>query len=120
MTWAAHFPRLHPSDFKTQTLDDVGDDWPFSYFDLEPYYDQNDLRMGVSGLADDPAYPPKRAPRMPPLPIGRMGEKAAQGFNAVRQRMRSPGRPGRTRGSDLGGSVADRPRPDGLAAGRIG
>lgn len=83
LTWAAHFPRLHPSDFKTQTLDGVGDDWPFSYFDLEPYYDQNDMMMGVSGLAGDPAYPPKRSPRMPPLPIGRMGEKAAQGFNAL-------------------------------------
>ncbi len=83
LTWAAHFPRLHPSDFKTQTLDGVGDDWPFSYFDLEPYYDQNDLMMGVSGLVGDPAYPPKRAPRLPPLPIGRMGEKAAQGFNQL-------------------------------------
>lgn len=83
LTWAAHFPRLHPSDFKTYTLDGVGDDWPFSYFDLEPYYDENDRMMGVSGLPGDPAYPPKRAPRMPPIPLGRMGEKAAQGFNAL-------------------------------------
>jgi choline dehydrogenase-like flavoprotein len=83
ITWAAHFPRLHPSDFKTRTLDAVGDDWPFSYFDLEPYYDLNDTAMGVAGLAGDPAYPPKRPPRMPPLAIGRMGERAARGFNAL-------------------------------------
>lgn len=83
VTWAAHFPRLHPSDFKTQTLDGVGDDWPFDYFDLEPYYDENDAHLGVSGLSGDPAYPPKRAPRMPPLAIGRMGEKAASGFHAL-------------------------------------
>src|SRR5438093_1252875 len=37
----------------------------------------------VAGLAGDPAYPPKRSPRLPPLPIGRMGERAARGFNAL-------------------------------------
>src|SRR6058998_1850457 len=51
INWAAHVPRLHPSDFRTRTLDGVGDDWPFSYFDLEPYYDLNDVAMGVAGLA---------------------------------------------------------------------
>lgn len=83
INWAAHVPRLHPSDFKTKSLDGVGDDWPFSYADLEPYYDLNDSAMGVAGLAGDPAYPPKRSPRMPPLPIGRLGEVAARGFNAL-------------------------------------
>jgi len=58
INWAAHFPRLHPSDFETRTLDGVGDDWPFGYFDLEPYYDLNDTAMGVCGVAGDPAYPP--------------------------------------------------------------
>ncbi|MEM7113904.1 MAG: GMC family oxidoreductase [Chloroflexota bacterium] len=81
--WAAHFPRLHPSDFKTQSLDGVGDDWPFSYFDLEPYYDRNDDIIGVCGLAGDPAYPPKKGFRMPPLPIGRMGETAVRGFTKL-------------------------------------
>jgi choline dehydrogenase-like flavoprotein len=36
--WGAHFPRLRPSDFRTKTLDGVGDDWPISYEDLAPYY----------------------------------------------------------------------------------
>jgi choline dehydrogenase-like flavoprotein len=83
VNWAAHFPRLHPSDFKTRTLDGVGDDWPFSYFDLEPYYDLNDAAFGVSGLAGDPAYPPKQSPRMPPLPLGRLGAKAARAFDEL-------------------------------------
>ena len=83
MAWAAHFPRLHPSDFSTRTLDGVGDDWPFGYFDLEPYYDANDEMIGVSGLAGDPAYPPKRSSRMPPVPIGRMGETLARGFDRL-------------------------------------
>jgi choline dehydrogenase-like flavoprotein len=83
VNWAAHFPRLHPSDFKTRTLDGVGDDWPFSYFDLEPYYDLNDEAFGVAGLPGDPAYPPKKSRRMPPLPLGRMGDRAARAFDAL-------------------------------------
>src|SRR5262249_62320978 len=50
VNWAAHFPRLHPSDFKSFSLDGVGVDWPFGYEDLEPYFDLNDRAMGVSGL----------------------------------------------------------------------
>jgi choline dehydrogenase-like flavoprotein len=83
INWAAHFPRLHPSDFRTQTLDGVGEDWPFSYFDLEPYYDLNDEAFCVSGLPGDPAYPPKKSRRMPPLPLGRLGAAAARGFDAL-------------------------------------
>ena len=83
INWAAHFPRLHPSDFKTRTLDGVGDDWPFSYFDLEPYYDLNDEVFGVAGLPGDPAFPPKKSRRMPPLPLGRLGAKAAQAFDEL-------------------------------------
>jgi choline dehydrogenase-like flavoprotein len=36
INWAAHFPRLHPSDFRTFSLDGVGEDWPFGYDALEP------------------------------------------------------------------------------------
>ncbi len=66
--YAAHFPRLHPSDFKVKSLDGVADDWPVSYADLEPYFAQNDRIMGISGLAGDPMYPPKYPP-LPPLTI---------------------------------------------------
>lgn len=83
INWAAHFPRFHPSDFRTRTLDGVGDDWPFSYFDLEPYYDLNDERMGIAGLAGDPAYPPKPARPMPPVPPGRLGKRAAAAFDRL-------------------------------------
>ena len=66
-----------------RTLDGVGDDWPFGYADLEPYYDLNDAAMGVCGLAGDPAYPPKPARAMPPLALGRLGMTAARGFDAL-------------------------------------
>jgi choline dehydrogenase-like flavoprotein len=83
IAWAAHFPRLHPSDFRTRSLDDVGDDWPFAYDDLAPYYDLNDAECGVSGLAGDPAYPRKPERPMPPVALGRMGMAAARGFDAL-------------------------------------
>src|SRR5687768_16882837 len=59
INWAAHVPRLHPTDFDARGRE--GDGWPFSYSDLEPYYDEIEAAMGVSGLAGDPAYPPKRS-----------------------------------------------------------
>ncbi len=83
INWAAHFPRLKPSDFRTRSLDGVGLDWPYSYADLEPFYDLNDTMMGVCGLAGDPAYPPKPQRSTPPLPMGRAGARAAEAFNAL-------------------------------------
>ena len=49
--YTAHYPRLHPSDFKVKTLDGVADDWPIDYAMLEPFFAENDRMMGVSGLA---------------------------------------------------------------------
>ena len=80
--YAAHFPRLHPSDFRVRTLDGVADDWPIDYATLAPYYAQNDRMMGVAGLAGDPAYPPKEVP-LPPVPLGKLGETIARGFNSL-------------------------------------
>lgn len=83
VNWAAHFPRLKPSDFRTRSDDGVGDDWPFDYSALEPYYDINDEIMGVSGLAGDPSYPRKPRRDMAPLPLGHMGRHAALAFNRL-------------------------------------
>jgi choline dehydrogenase-like flavoprotein len=79
--YAGHFPRFHPSDFRVRSLDGVGEDWPIDYATLEPFYDQNDRIMGVSGLQGDPANPP-RPERMKPIPLGRSGSAVARGFNA--------------------------------------
>jgi len=70
--YAGHFPRFHPSDFRVRTLDAVADDWPIDYQTLEPFYAENDRMMGVSGLAGDPAYPPKESV-LPPVPLGKSG-----------------------------------------------
>ena len=80
--YSGHFPRFHPSNFKTKTLDKVGSDWPFTYKDLEPYYELNDKMMGVAGLEGDPAYPP--IPNLlPPVPLELAGETVAKSFNKL-------------------------------------
>ncbi len=81
--WTGHFPRFHPSDFRVKTLDGVADDWPLGYTDLEPYYDDNDREMGISGLAGDPANPPRGPRPTPPLPLGVLGETIGRGFDKL-------------------------------------
>ncbi len=43
------FLRFHESDFRTRTVDGVGEDWPLSYADLAPYYDKIETEIAVSG-----------------------------------------------------------------------
>lgn len=81
--WTGHFPRFHPSDFRVRSLDGVGQDWPIQYKDLEPYYDANDREMGVSGIAGDPANPPRAERPTPMLPLGTLGETIARGFDKL-------------------------------------
>ena len=75
--YGAHWMRFLPSDFRVRTLDGVGDDWPISYAELAPWYDEADRQFGASGLAGDPAYPDRPDYPLPPLPVGRGGEKIA-------------------------------------------
>ena len=81
--WSAHTPRFHPSDFRVKTLDGVADDWPLTYDELEEYYDLNDEVMGCSGIAGDPANPPRSPRQMPPLPIGSDGMKLVSAFEKL-------------------------------------
>ena len=80
--YTAHFPRLHPSDFRVRSLDGVADDWPIDYDTLVPFFEENDRMMGVSGLAGDPGVPPRNPP-MPPLPLGRSGARLAKAMNRL-------------------------------------
>jgi len=81
--WTAHTPRMHPSDFRVKSLDGVADDWPLTYFDLEPFYDLNDEMMGCSGISGDPANPPRSPRQMPPLGLGEDGKKLVDGFEKL-------------------------------------
>lgn len=52
LLWAAHSWRFGPRDFRLHASHGVGVDWPISYEDLAPYYDQVETFMGVSGTRD--------------------------------------------------------------------
>jgi choline dehydrogenase-like flavoprotein len=71
--YSAVWPRLLPSDFRTHSDLGIGDDWPLTYDELLPFYEETDRQFGVSGLGGNPAYPPGADPPLPPLPIGRAG-----------------------------------------------
>ncbi len=81
--FGAQWVRLRPGDFKVRSLEGVGDDWPLSYDELQPFYERIDQAMQISGLSGDPAYPAGVAPPLPPLPIGRVGRTAAIGMNRL-------------------------------------
>ena len=57
--FSGHYPRLHPSDLSTHTLDGVAEDWPITYEKLEKYYNRNQENVAVAGLEGDPAYFPR-------------------------------------------------------------
>ncbi len=47
--WARESYRYSDYEFKAASRDGFGEDWPFSYKDLEPYYDKVESYIGVSG-----------------------------------------------------------------------
>lgn len=70
MHWGGVTPRYSPEDFRLKSLYGVGDDWAFTYDDLDPFYQEAEERMGVSGEQGPPALDPRGKPYpMPPLPV---------------------------------------------------
>ena len=82
INYLGHWPRFHPSDFRTRSLDGVGKDWPIDYETLAPFYGINSSIMGVSGLPGNPAYPYYKT-ELPPITIGKLGQTLAKGFNKL-------------------------------------
>jgi choline dehydrogenase-like flavoprotein len=52
MVWGRQSYRLSDNDFKAASRDGYGDDWPFAYADLAPYYDTVEQYVGISGAAE--------------------------------------------------------------------
>ena len=50
--WGRISLRFGPDDFRRRSLDGLGDDWPISYDDLKPYYDQVDDLVGIFGSVE--------------------------------------------------------------------
>lgn len=81
--WGAHFPRMKPSDFRVESLDGIGRDWPISYDDLSAYFEINDEIMGVAGIAGDPAQPRRGERQCPPVPLGRGAARIAAAYDRL-------------------------------------
>ncbi|WP_104402372.1 GMC family oxidoreductase [Vibrio penaeicida] len=81
--WAGHWVPFLPSDFKVRTLDGVADDWPFSYEDLLPHLLAVEHDVGLSGTGGNPAYPPQSGYPTPNIPIGKVGNRLAQGLDKL-------------------------------------
>jgi choline dehydrogenase-like flavoprotein len=65
LTWLGVMPRFHPADFRTHSTEGVGRDWPISYDDLRPHYQQVEREFGVAGESGPFAPEPYELP-MPP------------------------------------------------------
>jgi quinoprotein glucose dehydrogenase len=70
MHWGGVTPRFTPEDFRVRSLYGVGDDWPISFEELDPFYHEAEERMGVAGEQGPPQYDPRSKPYpQPPLPV---------------------------------------------------
>jgi choline dehydrogenase-like flavoprotein len=66
--WGRISLRFGPDDFRRRSLDGLGDNWPISYNDLAPYYDQVDELIGIFGTNENlPNHPGGRF-QPPPRP----------------------------------------------------
>ena len=58
--WGRISLRFGPDDFRRKSLDGLGDDWPITYDDLKPYYDEVDTLIGIFGSELERASPTSR------------------------------------------------------------
>ncbi|MGD8330533.1 MAG: GMC family oxidoreductase [Acidobacteriota bacterium] len=68
--WGGATPRFTPEDFRLASLYGVGDDWPFDYDELEPFYQEAEERIGVAGEQGPADLDVRSRPYpMPPAPL---------------------------------------------------
>ena len=77
--WAAQAWRVVPGDMQIKTLYDVGVDWPITYEELDPFYQEAEEIWGVSG-ADNTG-----SPRSKPFPMEPVTEPYA--MRRIRERL---------------------------------
>lgn len=77
------WPRYRPSDFRKGTEHGLQPDWPITYEDVAPFYELADQVVGVSGLAGDPAMPPRERCPTRPLPVSNVARRLSSGFDKL-------------------------------------
>ena len=66
--WGRISLRFGPDDFRHKTADGLGDDWPISYEELAPYYDDLDRLVGIFGSHEGLRNHPDGVFQPPPKP----------------------------------------------------
>src|ERR1041385_6075812 len=51
--WGRISLRFGPYDFNRKSRDGLGDDWPISYDDVKPWYDETDKLIGIFGSIEN-------------------------------------------------------------------
>jgi glucose dehydrogenase len=67
--WAGSALRYRPSDFRMKSSFGVGIDWPLTYDQLAPFYDEAEQALGVAGSKTEDWEAPRQSDYpMPPIP----------------------------------------------------
>ena len=66
--WGRISLRFGPDDFKSKSIDGLGDDWPIGYDDVKPYYDRVDELVGIFGSVEGLRNHPDGIFHPPPRP----------------------------------------------------
>ncbi len=81
--YTAYVPRPQPDDFQLFTDFGVGEDWPIGYSDLEPYFDEVERFLGVSGPSPYPWGPARTPYPLAPLPLNAAAQLMERGCAAL-------------------------------------
>ena len=66
--WGRISLRFGPYDFNRKSRDGLGDDWPITYDDVKPWYDETDKLIGIFGSAENLPNEPDGIFHPPPTP----------------------------------------------------
>src|SRR6266566_1013171 len=66
--WGRIALRFAPVDFKSRSMDGMGDDWPITYEEIAPYYDKVESFIGVFGTKENVPSAPDGIFMPPPTP----------------------------------------------------
>ena len=81
--WTGYAVRPQLDDLQLRHEFGAGRDWPLSYAELEPYFDEAELWLGVSGPSPYPWDSTRRAYPRPPLALNGAAELMQAGGRAV-------------------------------------
>jgi choline dehydrogenase-like flavoprotein len=89
MHWEAKTLRMLPQDFEMRTRFGQGEDWPFVYGELAPYYEKAEREIGVSADVEEQSYlgitfAPGYVFPMRGLPLSYLDKMVAKGVDGMK------------------------------------